>query len=132
MDNERSRGGKETPRTYSISFPKSSLIMLLAICITANAAYPGSAIWLMLKISASRAWSRSLSLKGSGFLRNGGNGLELVTDAERRARREVISWEVTFVKWIRRLMSLNHDVWPGSLVWVLAVKSLEAYEISAM
>ena len=49
-------------QTHSINFPKSSQSILLAICITANAAYPGSAKWLLLKISGSSASNFALNL----------------------------------------------------------------------
>lgn len=58
--------------------------------------------------------------------------MPFVTEAESKARREVISWEVMFMDEARRTMSLDQEEdWEGGspslvVVVVVVMKSLEA------
>ena len=91
--------------------------------MTANALYPGSATWLILKISASSSSSLALSLYACGALRYGGSGLPFVTEAERRARMEVTSWEVGVTEVTRRAKSSIQEAFVSEGSWT---KLLEA------
>lgn len=60
--------------TYRNNRSTSPTIHLVEICSTENAAYPGSAICLILRISLSSASSRFEKLYGRGVFRYGGRG----------------------------------------------------------
>lgn len=89
--------------TYRNNRSTSPTIHLVEICSTENAAYPGSAMCLILRISLSSASRRFEKLYGRGVFRYGGNGWRLVILAERRHSTEVISW-VVMRAWVMRAL----------------------------
>ena len=71
---------------------------LVLICITAKAAYPGSAICRMPNMSLSTSSIFEDSSYDSGIVRYGGRGCPVVILEESMASRDVISWEVMFTE----------------------------------
>ena len=86
-----------SPTNFLVSLNKpsrSSVNIIVAICITANAAYPGSQTCLVLRMSLSRLSSRWLSCSAFGGWRYGGKGLLVEIADETVQRSEVAESEV--------------------------------------